>query len=77
MRERRAPGAITTLRWACFTGSQGAPSLCEGRLPLLLNLCTPDGKRLASTPDWPHFLAREWPRHRPTVARKFPGHGWR
>lgn len=53
------------------------PSLCEGRLPMLLSLCTPDGKRLATTTDWPHFLAREWPRHRPTVARKFPGHVWR
>ena len=53
------------------------PSLCEGRLPVLLNLCTPDGKRLATTTDWPHFLAREWPKHRPTVAKKFPGHVWR
>jgi ATP-dependent helicase HrpB len=60
----------------CF-GLKEHPSLCEGRLPLLLNLCTPDGKRLASTTDWPHFLAREWPRLRPTVARKFPGHVWR
>ena len=32
---------------------------------------------LATTTDWPHFLAREWPKHRPTVARKFPGHVWR
>ena len=53
------------------------PSVCEGRLPVLLNLCTPDGKRIASTTDWPHFLAREWPKHRPTVAKKFPGHVWR
>ena len=60
----------------CF-GLKEHPSLCEGRLPLLLNLCTPDGKRLASTTDWPHFLAREWPRLRPTVAKKFPGHVWR
>jgi ATP-dependent helicase HrpB len=60
----------------CF-GLKEHPGLCEGRLPLLLQLCTPDGKRLASTPDWPHFLAREWPRHRPIVARKFPGHVWR
>lgn len=60
----------------CF-GLKEHPSLCEGRLPLLLNLCTPDGKRLASTTDWPQFLAREWPKLRPTVARKFPGHVWR
>jgi ATP-dependent helicase HrpB len=53
------------------------PSVCEGRLPVLLHLCTPDGKRLSSTTDWPHFLAREWPKLRPTVAKKFPGHVWR
>ncbi len=53
------------------------PTLCEGRLPVHLTLCTPDGKRIDSTTDWPHFLAREWPKHRQTVARKFPGHVWR
>ncbi len=53
------------------------PSLCEGRLPVLLCLCTPDGKRLATTTDWPTFLAREWPKHRQAVSRKFPGHVWR
>ncbi len=53
------------------------PCLCEGRLPVLLTLCTPDGKRLASTTDWPHFLARDWPKHRQNVAKKFPGHVWR
>ena len=53
------------------------PSLCENRLPILLNVCTPDGKRIASTTDWPHFLAREWPKHRQTVTKKFPGHVWR
>ncbi|MEX1117110.1 MAG: ATP-dependent helicase HrpB [Akkermansiaceae bacterium] len=60
----------------CF-GLQAHPSLCEGRLPVLLNLCTPDGKRLATTTDWPHFLTREWPKHRPVVVKKFPGHVWR
>ncbi len=53
------------------------PSLCENQLPVTLILCTPDGKRIASTTDWPHFLAREWPQHRQAVARKFPGHVWR
>jgi ATP-dependent helicase HrpB len=53
------------------------PTLCDGRLPVLLSLCTPDGKRLATTTDWPAFLAREWPRHRQAVAKKFRGHAWR
>ncbi len=53
------------------------PSLCEGRLPVLLTLCTPDGKRLASTSDWPAFRVREWPKHRQAVAKKFPSILWR
>jgi ATP-dependent helicase HrpB len=60
----------------CFT-LKAHPSLCEGRLPLLLTLCTPDGKRLASTTDWPTFLTREWPKHRQAVAKKFPSVLWR
>jgi ATP-dependent helicase HrpB len=53
------------------------PTLCEGRLPVLLTLCTPDGKRLATTTDWPSFLSREWPKHRQAVAKKFSGVLWR
>ena len=53
------------------------PTLCEGRLPVLLSLCTPDGKRLASTTDWPAFRVREWPKHRQAMAKKFPSVLWR
>ena len=53
------------------------PSLCEGRLPVQLQLCMPDGKRLATTTDWPTFVAREWPKHRQAVAKKFPSVMWR
>jgi ATP-dependent helicase HrpB len=53
------------------------PMLCEGRLPAQLQLCTPDGKRLASTTDWPGFVTREWPKYRQTVAKKFPSMIWR
>ena len=60
----------------CF-GLKAHPTLCEGRLPVILSLTTPDGKRLATTTDWPAFLAREWPKHRQAIAKKFPGHLWR
>lgn len=53
------------------------PTLCEGRLPVALSLHTPDGKRFASTSDWPAFVTREWPKHRQTVAKKFSGVLWR
>jgi ATP-dependent helicase HrpB len=53
------------------------PTLCEGRLPVLLKLCDPNGKKIATTTDWPRFLAREWRKHRPILTRKSPGHVWR
>lgn len=53
------------------------PTLCEGRLSVTLSLHTPDGKRLASTTDWPKFQEREWPKHRQAVAKKFSGVLWR
>jgi ATP-dependent helicase HrpB len=60
----------------CFTLT-AHPTLCEGRLPVTLSLHTPDGKRLASTTDWPKFQEREWPKHRQAVAKKFSGVLWR
>ena len=52
------------------------PAVCEGQIAVLLNLSTPDGKRIASTADWAHFRARELPKHRKVLAKKFPGHMW-
>lgn len=60
----------------CFTLT-AHPTLCEGRLPVQLQLCTPDGKRLAKTSDWQGFVTREWPKHRQAVAKKFPSVLWR
>lgn len=60
----------------CFTLTTH-PTLCEGRLPVTLSLHTPDGKRLATTCDWSAFVAREWPKHRQAVAKKFPSVLWR
>ncbi|MCX6858395.1 MAG: ATP-dependent helicase HrpB [Verrucomicrobia bacterium] len=60
----------------CFALTEH-PTLCEGRLPVQLQICTPDGKRLAITSDWPNFVAREWPKHRQAVAKKFPSVMWR
>ena len=70
-----APEAQVKLQ-ECFALKEH-PALCEGRLPVLLSLHTPDGKRFATTTDWPAFVAREWPKHRQAVAKKFPGVMWR
>ncbi len=53
------------------------PAICEGHLPVTLILCDPNGKKVATTNDWPRFLAREWRKHRPALQKKFPGHVWR
>jgi ATP-dependent helicase HrpB len=52
------------------------PQICEGKLPVKLWLCTPDGKRLEATPDWPGFKANNYPKLKATLQRKYPGVGW-
>ncbi|MGA2557658.1 MAG: ATP-dependent helicase C-terminal domain-containing protein, partial [Verrucomicrobiota bacterium] len=52
------------------------PRLCEGRLPVKLWLCAPDGKRLQSTLDWPAFKAAVYPKLKPALQKKFPGNTW-
>lgn len=53
------------------------PTLCEDKLPVTLILCDPNGKKIATTADWPRFLSKEWKKYRPALQRKFPGHVWR
>ncbi len=48
------------------------PLVCEGSVPVKLWLCTPDGKRLAGTCDWPHWKINEWPKLKAAVQKKFP-----
>ncbi len=52
------------------------PLLCEGRLPVKLWLCTPDGKRLEATHNWPAFKANTYPKLRSGLQKKYPGTGW-
>lgn len=52
------------------------PRLCEGRVPVRIWLCTPEGKRLESTTDWPAFRAGPYAKHRPNLMKKFPGFVW-
>jgi len=52
------------------------PKICEGRLPVKLWLCAPDGKRLESTINWPTFKTNSYPKLKPALQRKYPGVGW-
>jgi ATP-dependent helicase HrpB len=52
------------------------PRVCEGRLPVRLWLCAPDGKRLESTLNWPAFKAGGYLKLKPALRRKYPAVVW-
>jgi ATP-dependent helicase HrpB len=52
------------------------PHICEGRLPVKIWLCSPDGKRLEATFNWPAFRANSYPKLRLGLQKKFPGFVW-
>ncbi len=52
------------------------PHICEGQVPIKLWLCSPDGKRIESTFNWPAFKTNAYPKLKPTLQRKFPGNSW-
>jgi ATP-dependent helicase HrpB len=59
----------------CFALKQH-PHICEGRLPVKLWLCAPDGKRLEATCNWLAFKANGYPKLKPTLKRKYSGVAW-
>ncbi|HKS36278.1 MAG TPA: ATP-dependent helicase C-terminal domain-containing protein [Verrucomicrobiae bacterium] len=52
------------------------PHICEGKQPVKLWLCAPDGKRLEATFNWPAFKTNSYPRLRSALQKKYPGVGW-
>jgi ATP-dependent helicase HrpB len=59
----------------CFT-LKAHPRVCEGRVPVKLWLCAPDGKRLEPTLDWPAFRANRYPQLKRGLQQKYPGVPW-
>ncbi len=59
----------------CFA-LQEHPRLCEGKLPVKFWLCSPDGKRLESTCNWPSFKAASYPKLRLGLRTKYPSVPW-
>ena len=59
----------------CF-GLKEHPRVCEGRLPVKLWLCAPDGKRLQATTDWLSFKAGAYPKLKPALQKKYPANLW-
>jgi ATP-dependent helicase HrpB len=52
------------------------PHICEGKVPVKIWLCAPDGKRLEATTNWPAFKANTYPKLKATLAKKYPGFTW-
>ena len=52
------------------------PHICEGKRPVKLRLCAPDGKRLEATFNWPAFKANSYPKLKTTLQKKYPGVAW-
>lgn len=52
------------------------PHICEGQVPVKLWLCSPDGKRIESTFNWPAFKTNTYPKLKPVLQRKFPANTW-
>jgi HrpA-like RNA helicase len=55
---------------------QAHPQICEGRLPVKLWLCSPDGKRIESTFNWPAFKVNTYPKLKGALQKKFPAFVW-
>jgi ATP-dependent helicase HrpB len=79
-----APGATTAAENSpelqvklqdCF-GMKEHPFICEGKCAVTLWFCAPDGKRLASTTDWPRFRSLEYPKLKPMLLKKYSGVPW-
>ena len=52
------------------------PHICEGKLPVKLWLCAPDGKRLEPTFNWPAFKSLSYPKLKPSLKTKYPTINW-
>lgn len=52
------------------------PVVCEGKLPVKLWLCAPNGKRLEATSNWPAFKTNQYPKLKPALQKQFPGMTW-
>lgn len=59
----------------CFAAKEH-PHICDGKLPVKIWLCTPDGKRLEATFNWPAFRTNSYPKLKSTLQKKFPAVLW-
>lgn len=59
-----------------FFGLARAPSVCDGRVPLVLHLMAPNQRPVQVTSDLPGFWVRHYPELRRQLMRRYPRHQW-
>ena len=59
-----------------FFGSARGPTICAGRVPLVLHLLAPNGRAQQVTTDLEGFWTRHYPAVRKELMRKYPRHPW-
>ncbi len=59
-----------------FFGEKHAPSIAEGRQPLVLHLLAPSQRPVQVTSDLEGFWARHYPELRKALSRRYPKHSW-
>ncbi|WP_342381460.1 ATP-dependent helicase HrpB [Myxococcus stipitatus] len=59
-----------------FFGMAQGPSVCAGRVPLVLHLLAPNMRAVQVTTDLAGFWERHYPALRKELGRKYPRHSW-
>ncbi|MBP9085940.1 MAG: ATP-dependent helicase HrpB [Kofleriaceae bacterium] len=59
-----------------FFGLARAPSVCDGRVPLVLHLLAPNQRPVQVTQDLPGFWVKHYPALRNQLMRRYPRHQW-
>ena len=52
------------------------PAVCQGRIPVVLHLCAPNGRAVQVTRDLPGFWREHYPGIRRELCRRYPRHPW-
>ncbi len=59
-----------------FFGMKVGPAICQGRVPIVLHLCAPNGRAVQVTRDLSGFWLQHYPAIRRELCRRYPRHAW-
>ncbi|HEY0705787.1 MAG TPA: ATP-dependent helicase HrpB [Polyangia bacterium] len=59
-----------------FFGMKVGPTICAGRVPIVLHLCAPNGRAVQVTRDLAGFWREHYPTIRRELSRRYPRHFW-